>query len=358
MKIDFQKAFAVDIQHDYYPDGVSADFLIAPTPDCQQQLQRYGMLFKESVGGFVVLYETTGGDGPGEPMRKIDGPVAFSFVLWAKAPFLLNYSKLPLDKPADQIFYLSNRRKTANNGQLLLNVAAGGEFLSDQDLLVLRPQRFQVDVETVADSTLWDVVDEQGVQVHRQRVATVEGTSRYLVDLGSRSPGRYLLRRDGTAYLHFYSDDRLVSGFPFGLIEIAADPTVNNEFSFIDGSGNVQFRDYRLKLQARKTIWEYFIVAKYETGLKPNDLSVTCDDPPVSFARQSAVTMADGSTAIPFVAGTPLPLSKQPIKGIALSKKKGPSTPRLNIDNLPNPSVSEVIPAAGDSVISRVYIYV
>lgn len=358
MKIDFQKAFAVDIRHDYYPDGISADFLIVPTPDCQQQLQKYGLLFKETAGGVVVLFETTGIDGPIEPKRKIDGPLVLSFVLWSKAPFLLNYSKLPLDKTPDQMFYLTNRSKTLNSGKLLLSADSGDEYLSEADLLALRPKRFQVQVETAKDSTLWEIIDPQGAQIHRQRVNSVEGTCVYRVDLGSRLPGRYQLRRDGADYLKFYAADQLVSGFPFGLIEIAVDPAVSNEFSFVDGSGNVQFREYQLKLQARKTTWEYFIVAKYETGVKPNDLSVTLDDPPVSFARQNAVTLADGSTAIPFVAGTPLPLSQHPIKGIALSKKKGPATPRLNIDNLPNPSVSEVIPTAGENAISRVYIYV
>ena len=358
MKIDFQKAFAVDIRHDYYPDEISADFLISPTPDCHRQLLKYGLLFKETAGGFSVLYETTGLDGVPEPKRKLDRKLALSFVLWAKAPFLANYSKLPLDKTPDQFFYLSNRQKALNNGQLLLSAAAGDEFISEQDLLALRPQRFQVDVETAADSILWELHDAQGGQLHRQRVMTVEGTSSYLVDLGDSSPGRYLLRRDGIDHLQFYAADRLVSGFPFGLIEIAADTTVSNDFSFVDGSGNVQFRRYLLKLQARKTTWEYYVVAKYETEVEPTDLQVQLDAPPVTFARQAAVTLADGSTAVPFVAGSVLPLTQQPLKGISLRKKKGPSTPRLVIDNLPNPSVAEVIPAGGDNVISRVYVYV
>jgi len=358
MKIDFQKAFAVDIRHDYYPDDVCADFLISPTPDCQQQLLKYGLLFRETAAGFVVLYETTGSDGPAEPKRKINTPLALSFVLWAKAPFLLNYSNLPLNKTPDQIFYLSNRQKTLNSGQLLLTADAGSEFLSAEDLLALRPQRFQVDIETDADSTLWEVIDPQGETVTRQRVVSNEGSSSYLVDLGSREPGRYLLRRDGSDHLQFYAADRLVSGFPFGLIEISVDATVNSDFNFVSNSGTVQFRNYLLKLQARKTTWEYYVVAKYETELEPADLRVLLDDPPVTFSRQTTVTLADGSIAVPFIAGVELPLSQQPLKGITLRKKKGPSTPRLVIDNLPNPSVSEVIPVTGDNVISRVYVYV
>lgn len=358
MKIDFQKAFAVDIQHDYYTDQISADFLIAPTPDCQRQLLKHGLLYKEKAGGFIVLYETIGGDGPAEPKRKIDSYLTLSFVLWAKAPFLLNYSNLPLDKTPDQIFYLSNRQKNLNNGLRLLTVDPSAEFLSADDLLTLRPQRFQVDAEATADSSLWEVLNAQGEQVCRQRVTTVEGISSYLVDLSNNSAGRYLLRHDGVDHLQFYAADRLVSGFPFGLIEIAVDPEVSNDFSFIDSSSNVQFKRYLLKLQARKTTWEYYVVAKYETGVTPTDLQVQLDDPPVTFARQRAVTLADGSTAIPFIAGSELPLRQQPLKGITLRKKKGPSTPRLVIDNLPNPSVSEVIPVAADNVISRVYVYV
>ncbi len=358
MKIDFQPAFAVEILHDYYPDGISRDFLFAPTPHCQLQLQNLGLLFKETPEGFLVLYETNGEPGPPTPKRPLAAPLSLSFILWPRSPFLFNYSELPLDKTVEQIFVCSTRQKSLNSGQLLLSANPAGEFLSAADLLSLRPQRFQVGVETSADSLLWELQDEQGALLQRQRVPTVEGTSQFLVDLAGRPPGRYSLRRNGTLELDFYAADRLVSGFPFGVIEIAVDPLVSNDFSFVGGDGRVQFRRYRLKLQARKTTWEYFVVAKYETEVKPTDLTLTLDDPPVTFTRQTAVTLADGSAAIPFVAGTPLPLSQQPLKGISLSKKKGPSTPKLAIDNLPNPSVSEVIPAAGGKVISRVYIYV
>ncbi|HEY5674893.1 MAG TPA: hypothetical protein VIR78_14390 [Malonomonas sp.] len=357
MKIDFQPAFAVDIKHDYYPDGISADFMLAPTPDCQQQLRRFGLLFKETAGGFIVLYETTGTDGPVEPKRRIEGPLALSFVLWAKSPYLLNYSNLPLSKTPEQIFYLSNRHQVLNNAQLLLSADPVGEFVSAADLLPLRPQRFQVDVATDKGSLLWELFDAQGGLVHRQRVISVEGNSSYLVDLGNRPPGFYLLRRDSAEQLRFYAADRLVSGYPFGLLEIAVDPNVADAFSFVTAGGDVQFRRYLVKLQARKTTWEYFVVAKYEAELKPTDLSLTLDDPPVTFTRQPAVTLADGSTAIPFIAGTPLPLRQQPIKGIALSKKKGASTPKLDIESLPNPAVTEVIPALAGKVISRVYVY-
>jgi len=358
MKIDFQQAFAVDIRHDYYPDGISADFNIEPTPHCRQQLQRYGLLFKETPGGFVVLYETTGVDGPPEPKRKIVPPLALAFILRGTSPFLLNFTDLPLDKLPEQIFYLSNRQKNLNHGQRLLSADPGDEFLSSADLLNLRPQRFQVDVETGADSLLWELFDVQGALMRRLRVMTVEGICSFLVDLATHPPGRYLLRRNGEDHLHFYASDRLAGSFPFGLIEIAVDPLVDNEFSFVDAGGQVQFRRYLLKMQARKTTWEFFVVGKYETEVKPTDLTLTLDDPPVTFTRQSPVTLADGSTAIPFVAGTPLPLTRQPLKGIALSKKKGASTPKLDIDNLPNPSVAEIIPAEGGKVISRVYVYV
>ena len=310
MKIDFQQAFAVDILHDYYRNGVSSDFLIAPTPDCKQQLLKQGMLFKATPRGFVVLYETTGTDGPPQPKRPLVGPLNFSFVLWAQAPFLLNYSNLPLDMTPDQIFYLSNRDKTLNNGQPLLSAATDSQFLSAADLLALRPQRFQVEVDSVVDSELWELVDVRGALMERSRVATVEGRNSYLVNLGRRSPGYYSLHRSGTEHLTFYAADRLVSGFPFGLIEVAVDSTLNNDFSFVAADGTVQFRRYLLKLQARSTIWEYYVVAKYETEVEPNDLRILLDEPAVTFARQAVVTLADGSTAVPFVADDELPLSQ------------------------------------------------
>ncbi|SHJ77078.1 hypothetical protein SAMN02745165_03134 [Malonomonas rubra DSM 5091] len=356
MRIDFQKAFAVEVLHDYYRDGISADFLIAPTPSCQQQLLKQGMLFKETPSGFVVLYETAG-DEASEPKRPLASPLTFSFVLWSQESFLLNYSNLPLDKTPDQIFYLSNRDKSINDGQLLLSADSGAQFLSAADLLALRPQRFQVDIEDSSDSVVWELTDSKGTLVDRRRVATVEGNNSYLVDLREQAPGLYRLCCDGEEHLKFYAADRLVSGFPFGLIEIFIDPAISNDFSFVAADGSVQFRNYRLKLQARSTTWEYYVVAKYETEVTPNDLQISLDEPAVNFVRQPAVSLADGSTAVPFVAGATLPLSQQPLTGITLQKKKGPSTPRLVIDNLPNPSVAEIIPEA-DRVISRTYIYV
>lgn len=355
MKIEFQPAFAVDILHDYYPDGISQDFSVVPTPHCQRILQKYGLLFKPSPAGFGVLYETAGGAKPKCPFEQ---PLNLSFVLRSKSAYLYNYSELPLDKSFQQAFVLSNRQKNLSNGQRLLSADPAGEFLSALDLLDLRQQRFQVATESSADSVLWELFDNQQALLQRQRVATVEGVATYLVDLSQRQPGRYLLRRDGIEYLHFYADEQLTGRSPFGLIEIAIDPSVTDAFRFVDADGSVLFRRYQLKLPVRKTTWEYFVVANYETELKATDLTVSLDDPPVTFNRQPAVTLADGRTAVPFVADRLLPLTKQPVVGITLKKKKGPSTARLQIDNLPNPAVNEIIPAAGDKVISRVYVYV
>ncbi len=358
MRIDFQPAFAVEVKHEYYPDGISADFRIVPTLHSQQQLQNYGLLFKELPGGFVVLYETTGGAGSSAAKRKIEEPLALSFLLEAKSPFLLNYSNLPLDKSADQIFFLSNRRKNLNAGKRLLSADPLAEFISQTDLLALRAQRFQVERKTDQSSAVWQLFDAQGTLLHRERVQSVAGLSSYRVDLATRQPGVYQLLHDGVTHLQFYAADRLLGEYPFGLLEIAADPSVTDEFSFVDGSGNPQFRRYQIKLQARKTTWEYFVVAKYETQLKPQDLSVTLEDPAVDFARQAAVELADGSRAIPFIADKPLPLTRRPLKGIALHKKKGPTTPKLEIVDLPNPSITEVIPVTAEKVVSRVYVYV
>ena len=358
MKIDFQRAFAVAIRHGYYPDGIGEDLRIEPTADCHRTLQRHGLLFKETPGGFVVLYETTGAAGPPEPKRPLNPPLNLAFALRSRSPHLVNFTDLPLDKAPRQIFYLTNRNKTLTDGQPLLSAASGSEFLSASDLLELRPQRFQVAVESAASALLWELLDALGTLVDQQRVGTVEGTCTYAVDLAGRPPGRYLLRRDGVEHLSFYASDQLVGEFPFGLIEIAVDAKVSADFSFLANDGKVQFRSYSLKLDARKTTWEYYVVAKYETKVKPTDLSLTLEDPPVIFNRLAAVTLADGSTAIPFVADTPLPLTRRPLKGITLNKKKGESTPKLDIDSLPNPSVAEIIPAAGGQVISRVYLYV
>lgn len=353
MRIHFAKAFAVDLFHDYYPSGVSEDFSVEPTLATRQELNKHGLLFKTTPQGFVVLCETEG-DGS-TPIRPLVPPLSFSFVLRSINPFLFNAANLPFTKSPQQLFYLGTRQKDSNAGELLLSADPIGKFVGAADLLALRPQRFQASFPAAGAAARWQLFDGRGGLLRSWAVPALGATSTGLVEVPQA--GSYRLLGDGVDRLVFYADDQLAGGTPFGVIEIAADALVTAPFRFVSDAGAVAFKRYAVRLQARRTTWQYYVVPKFDTDVDPQDLSISLASPAVSFTRKSAVTLADGRTAIPFEAASELPLSQTSIKGVQL-KKNGPPTSRLTIDNLPNPSVNEVIPAAAGKVFSRVFVYV
>lgn len=58
MATQYETLFSVSFGHEYFGNDVYSGFKISPTAETQNDLLRYGFIFKENLGGFLVFYDS------------------------------------------------------------------------------------------------------------------------------------------------------------------------------------------------------------------------------------------------------------------------------------------------------------
>jgi putative component of toxin-antitoxin plasmid stabilization module len=379
LQIRFEKLFEVEIYHNFYSDGISADFSITPTASCRRLLREYGLLFRMTAKGFAVFYEVAPpGMDTAISLKPIAEDVRFSFMLQSRNPLLNNYTDIPLDNSPGGIYYLHNLNGNVQSSQLLLSSDTASEYLNGQDALELRAQTFAHEFETANAAERIEVLDQFSTPVIQQTVQIVEGRFSYPVDLRPFGAGGFTLRIENGDTHRFYAGDELIGKNLFGIIDIFRHDDVPGAYQFTDAANAhaVTPKTYTVKLDNRKTFWKYFLVLKYHPFRDkppsewPNKWRkklkiIYPSDPPIEFKPQmeNLRIMADGSPAIPFEAPSALPLQQAPVKGIHLQPNgdgNGHAADSLRrIDNLPTPAIASVLPSAtDDNIYSEIFIYI
>lgn len=103
---NFKKIVAVDILHDFFNDSMCSSFEITPDADSATTMKNYGVLFKKTKCGFVLI-------SSGEERFKsetFNGEVSLSFSMRSTDPFFYNYTDLPTDREIG--FYFENIHET------------------------------------------------------------------------------------------------------------------------------------------------------------------------------------------------------------------------------------------------------
>lgn len=374
MQIAFAKLFQVAIFHNFYTSKIGEDFRITPTDNCRRLLNKYRLLFKETATGFTVLYEigaTT--NDTAHPLVPIAEEVRFSFMLQSNNPYLVNYSKLPLDVPDGRMYYLSNLNDNVKEGKLLLQAAASGDYLSSQDLIELKPQIFDYSDKSAKTSVDLEIQNQFSDPLIERSIPVLEGKFSYPVKLRPYGPGQYRLLIDGGEAAKFYASDELTGKNVFGLIDIFRSSHVPAVYQFTDAANNhdVTAKNYTIQIDNRKTVWKYFVVLKYSLfkDKSPDKWPAQWHQkvhisypsaPPMNWPplKDDLRTMADGRRAIPFESHAELPLRQKPIKGIQLAPQSENDGFVSRIENLPNPSITQIKPDKSDNKIySEIFVY-
>lgn len=87
----YSKIVEVNIYHEYFNDKIPKSISVSPTLTSAQQLREYGVLFKPSSNGFVLLADADSISSS----EVFSGPVTFKFSLDFRDPLFLNYTSLP-----------------------------------------------------------------------------------------------------------------------------------------------------------------------------------------------------------------------------------------------------------------------
>lgn len=356
MDIIFEKLFEVELSHNYYSDGIQKDFKVEPTLECSRLMQNYRIVSRETQSGLIAFIELS--DLPNRtPVIGLNEEARLSFVIYSKNPLLKNFTNLALDSEPQSIYHFSNNNDNVQDSELLLSAGTSDEFVSDDDIILLKPARFYYKQTFPNPTANLKLEDFDNNTILDKTVKVVNSELNYFMDVSLYQPGRYKLFVDGLLKLDFYSDDSLSGKNVFGIVDIYFSDSVPAAYLLTDVNGNITEKSYSINFNKRKTSWKYLVVLKFKNTINPADLTMIYPDASNSFTKQAAITLSDGLLAVPFISNNEIDFSETTIRGIQLKKTNGTGT--FEIDDLPNASYKNIKPdLANNKVFSEIFFYI
>lgn len=309
---------------------VSRDFDLAPTNDCRTILENLRFIFKQNNFGFNVACQANAmGDGTFVPFTPLDDAFNLRFTLDLKNSQIYNFTNLQLGKNVENrdryIYYFSNRTNNfsspdlcylsrpmavfdntsayeageiildlsdlsnpvilealEDNGpgsfnsslwqQILADIDPLPQFVTREDLIMLRPCIFKHQVESAGSENLVFLIrDRDGAIQRTLNFQTTESGTPLVeceLNLSGLPYAYYILEvRDsvGTVFADlgfpFYLDDQLYNQHPFGLIECFFEPDDSlGEYGWLDQDNENRLLSpiYIVRWKNRSTFWRYY----------------------------------------------------------------------------------------------------
>jgi|GEM_PF-5101948 len=281
MNISFKRLFQVKILNRYYRDWVCGDFTLVPTAATRQLLANYGMLFRNTADGGVVLAQVDGNTGLLKIPVSLTEGFKLTFELQLNNPFFLNFTTLPFEKPEVEYlnaikpgYYFTNRYDNehtttgpdSTNVTLNLISRAGGDEISGQDRLVFLPKIPNITFSSPVSSFNLAIKNFNGSDAMPPLNVneTFDFTS-YDVEAFKKLPsGFYSINLNGGGDQRIYLDDNFFHRPAFGLVEIfhnseVPDGSGTADYRFITGAGNdtINEKTYHLWFDNRELTWRY-----------------------------------------------------------------------------------------------------
>lgn len=336
MKAVYKQLIEIKVTHDYYDSGNCSDFLFEPTNACVKLLKRNHIYFKQTLYGFMLIYQPSlGEDGkpikPYNPYIPIDSSLALDFKIILKNKFFDNFTNLPqmsLSGDRDILFF--------NN-----NLIDDSEPLNTE-VVKLRPEVFERSFTSLTssfatieiDNSAGDVVCDEVSAAIDENTDSLTGKKTYSfksrIDTSGLDLDLYTLKISvANINEKFYPCKSLIKDNAFGIVRILCDSS--NGFDFEKG------KTFNIAFSRKSVQWKYYIVCNNSySKLKILENSKT---PQVYFeevfpAPSDKIKLFKSVTS--GKVDQPLPFSESPKKGIQLLNDT-----TVLVENLPNPSIND-----------------
>ena len=334
MSRQFETVTSITFSHDYYTDGTSADFTLAPTSETKKLIKRFRLLFgqksKYSSDVYVLLQDTN----DGTPIIALPSEYQLRFAISLENPDLINFTDLPGLDPGE-IYYFEN--------QSVGNDLHGASF----EKMELVGSRFAWTDLTAGTTTVRARSAATSDEVEFDTY-TEDSVLQVRIDLEGMQPGIYELYRNalGTPDRTVYFDPELLGKGHFGILHLTENSALNISAA------------HQIVMEASEKRWRYFVVLKGNHGTYDYSVSddggggLTFQDPTVAptytmtDADNATVTLLgnlySGSTVEVFVSTTAIPYQEAARSLITLGRKlPADLTPTPLISSLPNPPSGE-----------------
>ena len=229
MNIVFEEFFVVQFFHNYYINSILPGIKIKPTPSCASLLKNQRIFFKENKAGFITLIEVTENSST-KPLINFNTKIKFSFAVYIDNPFLKNFTDLNLNLKPYYIYHFSNLNNNVQNSELLLSAALDKEYVSDNDLIILKSQRFSYYNTSDKTSVKIEIKVFENNTIFSKTAFVYENYFQSDINLLPYPPGRYKLFVDNDLKLDFYADDYSNSKKIFGVIDIYTGSSIGEDF--------------------------------------------------------------------------------------------------------------------------------
>ena len=315
--------FRIECLHGY-SGGLCPDITVSPTAGCRALLDRYRMLFRGS-GASGTVYAPV--QAQSNLLQGFDESCPFTFTLTSSGA-LDSYTDFTSGRnaaPVKDLFYFDNtasHQTEVMGAQRQLLHTPDGAF-TDAPVPV-RPRIFNYVPESLSSQGELQVIEP----LTREALWQSPGGS--AVDLRRLPEGRYQLVLDGKDLDRFFLSDRPAAQ-QWGAISIYAGgsrqaPKLPAACRTIDSDGAITFRTFTLSLEARKTIWRYYVIDPAgKQDFSGYELTGTVRKPQpgaaseIIFARSPETKLIDGRKAWVFESQLELPLLQAPANELSLT---------------------------------------
>lgn len=248
MIIKYDILFEANVRHNFYREGLSGDFSIAPTTACRELLQRYRLIFRESANGFKVFAPVVPGTDPPELEHPFgEDSVKFTFMLILHNTRFGLITTLPDFKPAGELFYFSNLYEEIDGDIRYLGDHTEGNRIG-LPVAAIKTPTLNYRFDNPVNAAQFTLTDMFGLAYTLPNPGFIfpdpaDMTDRFQHNLGEvpgMKHGRYLMNDNQGGSLPFYYDRNLYGKDVFGVIEI-----FNNTSGFTDPSNNLVPESYR-----------------------------------------------------------------------------------------------------------------
>jgi len=303
MTLNYGILFQVELSNYYYKDKISKGIDIVPTGTSRGILRNQGLIFQKTPSGLIVRYRIKKDhSGCKCPLIPIQQNTKFSFVLIPKDPLLYDYSDLNLDTGSNKIYHLHNLNNNFQNGELLLTSDKKSEFITKQDQIEVKPQRFKYNIQSLKPVAELSIIDNDGNKVLEPKMIDDSSCN---IDLSDYPEDKYGITADREFKEYFYTSS--LNRPSLGIIDIYNSDSVSSEYQYSDHNHIISSKIYKIKIAARSTFWRYNVVFRGDKAIHPDKLSVTTSDNSIEFTNLGLRSLSDGFTAVSFISNSEIP---------------------------------------------------
>ncbi len=364
MKIQYEILFEVAVRNEYYKEKESADFKISPTLECEDLLNRYNLIFRNSDYGFKIFAQVVPGTIPPQLFTPFDGKsLKFTFEMISCNSYVDGISKLPKFNPSTELLYFSNLRE---------DVDGGINYLGDQvsnlrvgnPIKMVNTNNLNYKFDSPVNSAVFSLSDmfnnpyslPNSEFSFSDPLDKVDSFQHDLSKVQGFKSGRYTISDNMAGELPFYYYRSLSRKKIFGIIEVFSDtndfitPSTNEvplSYQFVDNDEITGKGSYHIGFASSEYKWMYVCRKNPENasnGLDVNKLTIVG---PVAFSKVGGDDITER-----------IILSNDPITSSEENTNVSLMHDLNKIRDLPNPSMGTILKKNNGDKYFEIYIYV